>query len=125
MMNIEDMAHDMALAMQSSEPMVDMVLLAKLSFQYAEAMQAELNKRKPQGLPEAIQDDFQVDWSLAPSWAEYWAINLDCSSYWYINKPSIIEYGWESNGGLISGAPSFNYFSYSDKCHDSLRCRPR
>ena len=124
-MNIEDMAHDMALAMQSSEPIVDMVLLAKLSFQYAEAMQAEFNKRKPQGLPEAIQDDFQVDWSLAPSWAEYWAINLDCSSYWYINKPSIIEYGWESNGGLISGAPSFNYFSYSDKCHDSLRFRPR
>lgn len=61
-MNIEDMAHDMALAMQNSEPMVDMVLLAKLSFQYAEAMQAEFNKRKPQGLPEAIQDDFQVDW---------------------------------------------------------------
>lgn len=123
-MNIEDMAHDMALAMQSSEPIVDMVLLAKLSFQYAEAMQAEFNKRKPQGLPEAIQDDFQVDWSIAPPWAEYWAINLDCSSYWYINKPSIIEYGWESNGGLISGAPSFNYFSYSDKCHDSLRQRP-
>lgn len=124
-MNIEDMAQDYILNEVSrvgicsidSEKIIE-------AFNIAEAMQAEFNKRKPQGLPEAIQDDFQVDWSLAPSWAEYWAINLDCSSYWYINKPSIIEYGWESNGGLISGAPSFNYFSYSDKCHDSLRQRP-
>ena len=127
-MNIEDMAHDFVMAALANPTVkLDSENLSKIvsnSWVYAEAMQAEFNKRKPQGLPEAIQDDFQVDWSLAPSWAEYWAINLDCSSYWYINKPSIIEYGWESNGGLISGAPSFNYFSYSDKCHNSLRQRP-
>jgi len=78
--------------------------------------------RKP--LPEVLQDEFTIDWSIAPEWANYWTIDLDCNSYWYRNKPSMVEYGWESNGGIIGNAPNFKYFSYSDKFRDSLRKRP-
>lgn len=47
-MNIEEktkMAHDMATAMQSSEPITDIKLLASLVWQYADAMEAEADKR--------------------------------------------------------------------------------
>lgn len=98
-------------------------LLAEESYLYAGAMQAESDKRKPKGLPEALQDEFTIDWSIAPEWANYWTIDLDCNSYWYRNKPSMVEYGWESNGGIIGNAPNFKYFSYSDKFRDSLRKR--
>jgi len=96
----------------------------QLAWEYADAMQAEADKRKPKGLPEVLQDEFTIDWSIAPEWANYWTIDLDCNSYWYRNKPSMVEYGWESNGGIIGNAPNFKYFSYSDKFRDSLRKRP-
>lgn len=54
-MNIDQMAHEMALSMQSAELITDMNLVAALCYQYADAMQAEANKRKPKGLPEAIK----------------------------------------------------------------------
>ena len=54
-MNIDQMAHEMALSMQSAEPITDMNLVAALCYQYADAMQAEANKRKPNGLPEVLQ----------------------------------------------------------------------
>ena len=40
-MNIDQMAHEMALSMQSAEPITDMKLVAALCYQYADAMQAE------------------------------------------------------------------------------------
>ena len=54
-MNIDQMAHEMALSMQSAEPITDMNLVAALCYQYADAMQAESDKRKPKGLPFEIE----------------------------------------------------------------------
>lgn len=51
------MAHEMALSMQSAELITDMKLVAALCYQYADAMQAEANKRKPKGLPEVLKDE--------------------------------------------------------------------
>ena len=56
-MNIDQMAHEMALSMQSAEPITDMNLVAALCYQYADAMQAEADKRKQKGLPEVLQND--------------------------------------------------------------------
>ena len=100
---------------------VELENVSEVSWALAELMQAESDKRKPKGLPEVL---FEPDWSVAPDWANYWTIDLDCNSYWYRNKPSMVEYGWESNGGIIGNAPNFKYFSYSDKFRDSLRKRP-
>lgn len=92
------------------------------AFNIAEAMQAEFNKRKPQGLPEAIQDDFQVDWDQAPSWAEYWTGD-DLAYYWWSLEPKFISEAWHFAGGRadICKAPSFNY---KGDWKDSLRQRP-
>lgn len=123
-MNIEDMAQDYILNEVSrvgicsidSEKIVE-------AFNIAEAMQAEFNKRKPQGLPEAIQDDFQVDWDQAPSWAEYWTSD-DLAYYWWSLEPKFISEAWHFAGGRadICGAPSFNY---KGDWKNSLRQRPR
>lgn len=122
-MNIEDMAQDYILNEVSrvgicsidSEKIVE-------AFNIAEAMQAEFNKRKPQGLPEAIQDDFQVDWDQAPSWAEYWTGD-DLAYYWWSLEPKFISDAWHFAGGRadICEAPSFNY---KGDWKNSLRQRP-
>ena len=39
---------------------------------YADAMQAEADKRKPFGLPEALREEWQPDWSHAPDDATAW-----------------------------------------------------
>ncbi|WP_353173667.1 hypothetical protein [Acinetobacter rudis] len=49
------MAHEMAVAMQSVEPITDMTLLATLCFQYADAMQAEAYKRGRQRISKALE----------------------------------------------------------------------
>ena len=41
-----EMAHEIAVAMQSKEPITDMKLLSALAWQYADAMQAEADKRE-------------------------------------------------------------------------------
>ena len=125
-MNIDQMAHEFAMKLvgNPNTPLKDINSIVCASWSYVDAMQAESDKRKPKGLPEALQDEFTIDWSIAPEWANYWTIDLDCNSYWYRNKPSMVEYGWESNGGIIGNAPNFKYFSYSDKFRDSLRKRP-
>lgn len=37
--------------------------LVERAWQYADAMQAEDDKRKPSGLPEALKEEWQPDWS--------------------------------------------------------------
>ncbi len=41
-----EMAHEIAVAMQSQEPITDMKLLSALAWQYADAMQVEADKRE-------------------------------------------------------------------------------
>ena len=122
-MNIDQMAHEFVVACLMAGKKLDDINIT-VAVQMAIDLKAESDKRKPKGLPEALQDEFTIDWSIAPEWANYWTIDLDCNSYWYRNKPSMVEYGWESNGGIIGNAPNFKYFSYSDKFRDSLRKRP-
>lgn len=116
-MNIEDMAHDFAMAALTNPTVkLDGENLSQIvsnSWVYAEAMQAEFNKRKPQGLPEAIQDDFQVDWSLAPENTVAWSMHDDnITGRWTCH---------DSIGRYFKQAPSF---SYKGDWKDSLRQRP-
>lgn len=45
----------------------------------------------------------EPDWSKAPEWAEWWAVNADGGVAWFENKPtiwvSVVYCGWESNKG--------------------------
>lgn len=46
-MGIDQLAHEMALAMQSVEPITDMTLIAKLAYQYADAEEAYSQVQTP------------------------------------------------------------------------------
>lgn len=67
--------------------------IAAYSFEIADAMQAEAEKRKPSGLPEAL---CEVDWSVAPCWAKEWVMR-DGVAKW---ECGISANSWED-------APSF------------------
>ena len=102
----------MAIAMQSREPIVDMKIVAALSFDYAEAMLAEQEKRTDKTRP-AVLDEFQVDWNQAPEWANWWAMDSNGICYWYMTEPRLTEtFPNEWIGGAYPTdiqAPSFNY----------------
>ena len=119
------MAHEMALKIAESGVSVD--ICAGLGWRYADAMQAEADKRKPSGLPDALQEEWQPDWSVAPDLFYWWAIDgFSGQAYWYRNKPFIDSEQKEWDIQIVNKdeykvAPSFNY---TGDWRDSLRKRP-
>lgn len=99
------MAHEYAIEFlkaafeEDKDCSINYQLLAEESYLYADAMQAESDKRKPKGLPEVL---FEPDWSLAPDWANYWAVDMDGYSHWYSFAPvknlEINEWTLQNNG---------------------------
>lgn len=39
------------------------------------------------------------DWSKAPEWAQWWAIDPDCNVTWHKKEPEVIFWYWFSEGG--------------------------
>jgi len=117
-MNIDQMAHEFAMKLvgNPNTPLKDINSIVCASWSYVDAMQAESDKRKPKGLPEALQDEFTIDWSQAPDNAIAWKMNKYKYCMWLQehNNPaqSLI---W------ICDAPSFNY---QGDWKNSLRKRP-
>ena len=106
------------------------------AWKYADAMQAEADKRAVK-LPDVFFDtkqneEWQPDWSQAPSWANWWAMDgFSKKANWYIDKPyldddSKVELEWNIdltiNTETYMHAPSFNY---QGNWQDSLRKRPQ
>ena len=104
------------------------------AWKYADAMQAEADKREPSGFPNVLRgacgeivavrvDDkeWQPDWSQAPEWADWWAIDKDLVSFWHEDKPKFDEVEFYQCG-VFCDAPSFNY---QGNWQDSLRKRPQ
>lgn len=117
-MNKLELAHQMALAMQSREPIVDMKLVATLCFDYAEAMLAEDERRKDKSLPDVLQDEFEVDWSQAPDDVTMWRMTGNGDCYWGV-EADCGGYSIPVPSGL---APTFGYKGCYTK---SLRKRPK
>ena len=140
-MNKLQMAHEMAVAMQSAEPMTDMNLLASLCFQYADAMQAEADKREPSGFPNVLRgacgeivavkvDDkeWQPDWSQAPEWADWWCLSVMHGAMWFSREPICTKSTWVMLNDVKFCAASFDEapsFNYPGNWQDSLRKRPQ
>ena len=94
-------------------------------FELAEAMLAENDKRVVK-LPDVFFDankneEWQPDWSQAPEWADWWAIDKDLVSFWHEDKPKFDEVEFYQCGKFCD-APSFNY---QGNWQDSLRKRPQ
>ena len=101
-------------------------------FELAEAMLAENDKRVVK-LPDVFFDankneEWQPDWSQAPDWANWWAMDENKNTRWIysqLEQPYIsdIFLRWCAVGMFDSAdAPSFNY---AGNWQDSLRKRPQ
>ena len=68
-MNLDDklkLAHEWAMSMLAKDPRYsDATDFDVRAWQYADAMEAEYNKRKVSGFPDALKEEFQPDWSVA------------------------------------------------------------
>ena len=117
-----EMAHEIAVAMQSKEPITDMKLLSALAWCYADAMQAAADKRECKERTDVLLtkdkdgnclhfhhefghkkcmdcgaslEEWQPDWSQAPdSLVKYFAVDENGRGGWFISKPTLCSDHW-------------------------------
>ena len=98
-------------------------LSVERAWQYADAMYAELEKRKDTSRPDVLQE-WQPDWSQAPDDATHWTMRQDGKCLWWKGKPLFDGSCFYDAVGIchtVGYAPSFNY---TGNWRDSLRKRP-
>lgn len=64
--------------------------------------------------------EWQPDWSKAPVWGKYWAVDKDLSPFWHEDKPKFDDVEFYQCGKFCD-AP---LFSYKGPWQDSVRKRP-
>ncbi len=137
-----EMAHEYAIALINSDCEMQFDKFIRLCWDYADAMQAEADKRKPSGFPNVLRgacgeivavkvDDkeWQPDWSQAPdSLVKYFAVDENGRGGWFISKPTLCSDHWywsdfeeRVDNDNYDYAPSFGY---QGDWKDSLRKRP-
>lgn len=152
-MNKLQMAHQMALMLLKNAPLEEVSNAISTAWQYADAMQAEADKREKEesekkraDIREMLKDnntfveregqhfddvEWQPDWSQAPDSAMYWAMDgFSKKANWYIDKPyldddSEVESEW--NIDLKTNTETYMCapsFNYQGNWQDSLRKRP-
>lgn len=129
------MAHDWVMKYGKVDSNYNRENTVQLAWDYADAMQAEADKREPSGFPNVLRgacgeivavkvDDkeWQPDWSQAPDGFNWWAMDNDGFSAWHKSKPNTQSgiYFWIRLPTAIR-APSFEY---QGNWQDSLRKRP-
>ena len=144
------MAHDYAMQLvDSSDYTDDMSIVEFVAYvwQYADAMQAEADKRnkaeaaqKHKKMREMLNapntfveregqhfddvEEWQPDWSQAPEWAKWWYKTSDNKFQWCSKKPYQDGCNWFVNCSVIYTLDIAPSFSYTGKWQDSLRERP-
>ena len=121
-MNKMQMAHEYAMLHMSNPQYkdVDDLEMVQWAFDYADAMQAEADKRSKE---EA--EEWQPDWSVAPEWANWWYKTSDNKYQWCSRKPYQDGCNWFVNCSdiyTLDVSPSFNY---QGSWQNSLRKRPK
>ena len=120
------MAHDWVMKYGKVDSNYNRENTVQLAWDYADAMQAEADKRVVK-LPDVffdteLNEEWQPDWSQAPDGFNWWAMDKDGFSAWHKSKPNTQSgiYFW-IRLPTATKAPSFNY---QGKWQDSLRKRP-
>ena len=138
-----EMAHDYAMKHIQEGWDINYDVLVADAWAYADAMQAEADKREPSGFPNVLRgacgeivavkvDDkeWQPDWSQAPdSLVKYFAVDENGRGGWFISKPTLCSDHWywsdfeeRVDNDHYDHAPSFNY---TGDWRESLRKRPK
>ena len=141
------LAHEMALAMAADGNVPNENIVA-IVWQYADAMQAEADKRnkaeaaqKRKKIREMLNalntfveregqhfddvEEWQPDWSQAPSNATNWTMRKDGKCFWWKGKPLFDGSCFYDAVGIchtVGEAPSFDY---KGDWRESLRERPQ
>ena len=142
-----EMAHEfsMKLVGNPTTPLKDMNSIMEASWKYADAMQAEADKRENEEQDKLEQNErnhhdelvsiglekWQPDWSQAPDWANWWVATADHDGKifggWFydvrpelgVGKGSSIYYSSNSKNILTDS------FGYTGDWRESLRKRPK
>ena len=119
------MAHDWAMKHGKSDTIGDRLNMVRYAWGYADAMQAEADKRAVK-LPDVFFDtkqneEWQPDWSQAPEWAKYFAMDEDGEFYYFEESPFMAVRSWQPqpHGELDE---TFDH-GYKGNWQDSLRKR--
>lgn len=129
------LAHEYALVRLTCSNPKTLDEIISLSWYYADAMQAEAEKREQQEQNKLKQDqqnhhdelvsigleEWQPDWSQAPDNAKYWAMDGCGQCNWYAIKPEVCGNHWDF-GRVIEQAHTG--YCYKGSWQDSLRERP-
>lgn len=142
-----EMAHEWY--MKYSESPSFMNTEVEMAWQYADAMQAEADKRGEEEIdkwsdelsnilklskfkPLELQPDskeWQPDWSQAPEWANWWAMDKSGQGIWHNLEPSrdqsVAEWVIDFSGGSDFSYKVSPDFNYTGDWRDSLRKRPQ
>ena len=141
-----EMAHEFMMKKMETETIDNHWELFYTSWRYADAMQAEADKREKEGAEEESKkrkevrqklintfesnklhcsDDWQPDWSQAPDTATHWTMRPDGKCLWWKGKPLFDGSCFYDAVGIchtVGYAPSFGY---TGDWRNSLRKRPK
>ena len=119
------MAHEWAMQamIDKQKVFLDAEGLAWKAWEYADAMQAEAEKRKPSGLPEALKEEWQPDWSKAPDGYNYFCVGSYSGNGYFCHIEPIIykDHHWFTGEDVIE----VKNHGYQGNWKDSLRKRPQ
>ena len=118
------LAHDYAIALINSDCEMQFDKFIQLCWNYADAMQAEADKREDKMRPDVLKEEWQPDWSQAPEWSNSWGMAEIGQAWWLSGEWHVNNRGGFSSTGFIKAekAPSFDY---QGNWQDSLRKRPQ
>ena len=146
-----EMAHEWAMKHGNAETVGSRQNMVKYAWEYADAMQAEADKREKEELEEESKkskelrqklintfenhklhcsDEWQPDWSQAPDdLVKYFAVDENGRGGWFISKPTLCSDHWywsdfeeRVDNDNYDHAPSFGY---TGDWRNSLRKRPQ
>ena len=120
-MNKLQMAHEYAMKHVQEGFDINYNVLVVEAWKYADAMQAEADKRNYSEKQDS--SEWQPDWSQAPEWASYFAMDEDGEFYYFEQSPSMASCSWQPQSPGES-CETFNH-SYNGNWQDSLRKRPQ
>ena len=126
-MNKMQMAHDFAMNCLKNPSYADAKTYNIISsaWTYADAMQAEADKRKRSN-KEA--EEWQPNWSVAPdTMVQYFAVDENGTGGWYISKPELCfdHWYWSDYGERLEKYDDADNFGYTGNWQESLRKRPK
>ena len=149
-----EMAHEYAIALINSDCEMQFDKFIRLCWNYADAMQAEADKRECKERTDVLLtkdkdgnclhfhhefghkkcmdcgaslEEWQPDWSQAPKWANWWSVDQNGTANFSEKKPSIEGRQWVYYSAASESPCHIEApsFGYTGDWRNSLRKRPK